>query len=201
MFSVGDRSDDVAMHIEEEVLSQSTQQRKRFKLPPKRIIHSFEELLHLDDDDVGTEIELHFHINLEGIVQVAKQTNFLNRLTSIEICPEFNDHLMTPRLVLEDGYISFPQLERLSIRNHIVERVNVSHATFPVLQTFKISHPLGVDISIFRINCPESLETITLEYLAVSDGLGLSMSLSPSHNRQLKHVRKYATTTYFYGIV
>jgi hypothetical protein len=173
---------------------------KRAKSIPRVVLDSVEELLDVGDEIVGDELELRCYVDVDTLYELSQLQQFWTRLVVLEIAPPFDDSgARRPSLCLSHPLWCLPALEVLIVRNHAVPVVQFSYSNFPRLQSFKLSHPLGVPVTLFQINCPETLERLALEYLTVRDGAGLCTS--QSINKRLSDVRRYATTVFFQGVI
>jgi hypothetical protein len=185
----------MSMHVDDSA-------RKRSRFTSVVQVDRLQDLL-FREEDVGDELVLTFHLDLEVLLGIVQQCSFGPHLRSLEICPPFDDNAITADLRLSHPYplMCFPSLERLHIRNHAISAVVIDQRSFPRLRELHISHPLGVSIDTFRVSCPDTLEDVSLEYMTIRDGEGLCKALSFANHPKLKSVRKFAITTYLQGVI
>jgi hypothetical protein len=174
--------------------------RKRARCSEMYIAASREELLAFENE-IGDKLTLAFALSTHELIELVQSRRYAGSLRVLRLCPQFDDTEITHVLNLDDPRLYFPVLEELSVSDHAVSSIRFNSSNFPELRSLKISHPLGVTINLFQVACPDTLESIEVQYATVRDGYGLTMSMSQQVNPKLHTARKFATTVFLSGVV
>jgi hypothetical protein len=113
----------------------------------------------------------------------------------IDQSPNIISLILTPT----DGCI-FPMLESLSLTNQAIKGIRLHEQHSPLLKSIRIQHPCGIPIEIFDLQCP-LLEEVIISYATIQDGYGLQRSIDKNRHPRMNRVERFATTTYFMGVI
>jgi len=122
------------------------------------------------------KIQVEFQMSQEDLALLC-ESQVGARMTHLTIEPEYDDD---DPPVIDFSLVSLPALEKLDCKNQAVRAVHFTRDNTPRLKDLSIEQSVATDFEYFHTDLPD-LESMSFEYVCISDpsGFGKSLSRSP----------------------